>query len=95
MVKKAGSIKPENELIQFPDCNSEQLCVRSQEIGETKRAIADLTADRIRQNGTLERLEEKIDRLQFWILAGLVSFGASLTAILGQVLLFLFKRQMK
>jgi hypothetical protein len=58
---------------------SPDICPMGAEISSNKRAVEDLEAWQSRQNGTLQRLEAKLDGLRNWIMGTL--FTSFLAAI--------------
>ena len=71
-------------------CNlTEDFCPSAREISAQRQSIADLEAWQTRQNGTLQRLEDKLDSLRNWIMGAMFT---SLVALIGWILAMLLKK---
>ena len=69
------------KLVQFPSCNADEAirCVMAPAIAAQKQSLEDLEAWQGKQNGSLGRIEGKVDSLIRWMMAAL--FTALLAAI--------------
>lgn len=64
---------------------TEHVCKQERLLGEHDRAIVDLMDYKKVQNGAIHRLEDKVDRLQYWVMGGVAAMAL-------QFLLLLLKR---
>ncbi|MFZ5753866.1 MAG: hypothetical protein ACOY3J_06460 [Bacillota bacterium] len=64
---------------------TEHVCKQERLLGEHDRAIEDLMDYKKAQNGAIHRLEDKVDRLQYWVMGGVAAMAL-------QFLLLLLKR---
>jgi hypothetical protein len=76
-------------VIPFPDRERCNACLMAPTIASHDRAVADLQQWQTRQNGSLSRLEEKVDRLQFWIMTTLAT---SLLGVIGLAVSLLVRK---
>jgi hypothetical protein len=75
---------PENaqtKVLMMPGCHEDRLCLRSEELAQHREAIANLKAWEKKQNGALERLEDKVDQLKLWMMGALL--GSLLAVVTG------------
>jgi len=69
-------------------CNlTADICPSAREISAQRQSIEDLEAWQTRQNGTLQRLEDKLDSLRNWLMGAMfTSLLAVMVGILGTLL---------
>jgi pyruvate/2-oxoacid:ferredoxin oxidoreductase alpha subunit len=61
-------------------------CVQSDRLATAERAIKDLERWQSHQNGTLVRLEDKIDNQKTWVMGAALAGTLAMLGALGQIL---------
>jgi hypothetical protein len=70
-------------------CKLADYCPMMSRISVQEQAVKDLESWQDRQNGTLQRLEDKLDSLRNWIMGALFT---ALAAAIAQVIVLLTKK---
>ena len=66
---------------------SEFYCTQEKTIVVMEEAIKNLTGWQKKQNGTLIRIEDKIDKLVWWILGTFATFGLGIISTVAYIVL--------